>query len=62
MLAQFQRFNIKELMLNLITIETGHGAMEASVCNLVEPGDTVMVGVNGLWGERFSDMADRHCK
>ena len=36
--------------------------MEASVCNLVEPGDTVMVGVNGLWGERFSDMADRHCK
>ena len=36
--------------------------METSVCNLVDAGDTVMVGVNGLWGERFSDMADRHCK
>lgn len=39
---------------------TGHGAMEASVCNMVEDGDKVMVCVNGLWGERFSDMAQRH--
>ncbi|KAL4221089.1 hypothetical protein ACF0H5_019351 [Mactra antiquata] len=39
---------------------SGHGAMETSVCNLIEAGDKVMVCVNGLWGERFSDMADRH--
>lgn len=39
---------------------TGHAAMETSVCNMLEPGETVLVGVNGLWGERFSDMADRH--
>ena len=38
----------------------GHAAMETSVCNMLEPGETVLVGVNGLWGERFSDMADRH--
>ena len=36
--------------------------MEASVCNLVEPGETVLVGVNGLWGDRLADMCDRHCK
>ena len=41
---------------------SGHAAMEASVCNLVEPGDTALVGVNGLWGERWAEMADRHCK
>lgn len=38
----------------------GHAAMEASVCNLVEPGDTVLVGVNGLWGDRLAEMCDRH--
>lgn len=38
----------------------GHAAMEASVCNLVEPGDPVLVGINGLWGERLAEMADRH--
>lgn len=39
---------------------TGHAAMEAACCNLVEPGDVILVGINGLWGERFSNMADRH--
>lgn len=39
---------------------TGHAAMEASVCNLVESGDKVLVCVNGLWGERFAEMASRH--
>lgn len=34
--------------------------MEASVCNLVEDGDRVMSCVNGVWGERFADMAARH--
>ena len=33
--------------------------MEAACCNLVEPDDVVLVGVNGLWGERFSNMAER---
>ena len=37
----------------------GHAAMETSVCNLLEPGETVLVCTNGLWGERFADMADR---
>ncbi|XP_052760161.1 alanine--glyoxylate aminotransferase-like [Mya arenaria] len=39
---------------------TGHAAMEASVCNLVEEGDPVLVCENGLWGQRFADMVERH--
>ena len=34
--------------------------MESAVTNLIETGDTVLVAANGLWGDRFSDMADRH--
>jgi alanine-glyoxylate transaminase / serine-glyoxylate transaminase / serine-pyruvate transaminase len=38
---------------------TGHAGMEAAVANLVEPGETVVVGNKGIWGERVCDMADR---
>jgi len=38
---------------------TGSAAMEASVDNLVEPGDRVIVGVNGVFGTRLVDMAGR---
>ena len=34
--------------------------MEAACCNMVEDGDVVLVAENGIWGERFGDMADRH--
>ena len=43
-----------------VIIIVGHAAMEAACCNLVEPGDIVLVGWNGTWGERFSDMAERN--
>ena len=33
--------------------------MEASFVNFVEPGDTVIIGVNGVFGERMVDVADR---
>ena len=39
---------------------TGSAAMEASVANMVEPGDIVLVGVNGYFGERLIDMAGRY--
>jgi alanine-glyoxylate transaminase/serine-glyoxylate transaminase/serine-pyruvate transaminase len=38
---------------------TGHAGMEAAIANLVEPGETVIVGNKGIWGERVCDMADR---
>jgi alanine-glyoxylate transaminase/serine-glyoxylate transaminase/serine-pyruvate transaminase len=39
---------------------TGSAAMEASLCNFIEPGDRVLVAVNGYFGERLCDMASRY--
>jgi alanine-glyoxylate transaminase/serine-glyoxylate transaminase/serine-pyruvate transaminase len=39
---------------------TGSAAMEATFANLVEPGDRVLVGVNGYFGHRMMDMAGRY--
>ncbi|WP_419841206.1 pyridoxal-phosphate-dependent aminotransferase family protein [Candidatus Poriferisodalis sp.] len=38
---------------------TGSAGMEAAFCNFVEPGDTVVVGVNGVFGSRMCDVAAR---
>jgi alanine-glyoxylate transaminase / serine-glyoxylate transaminase / serine-pyruvate transaminase len=38
---------------------TGSAGMETAVVNLVEPGDTVIVGVNGVFGARLADCAHR---
>lgn len=48
--------------LTLAVSTSGHGGMEAVFCNLVEPGDKVLVAVNGIWGERAADMASRYGK
>ena len=39
---------------------TGHAGMEAAIANVVEPGDVVIVGVNGIWGERVADLVERY--
>jgi alanine-glyoxylate transaminase / serine-glyoxylate transaminase / serine-pyruvate transaminase len=39
---------------------TGSAAMEAAIANLVEPGDPVLVCVNGYFGLRLADMAARY--
>ena len=38
---------------------SGHAAMECAVFNTVEPGESVLVGVNGIWGERVAEIAER---
>jgi alanine-glyoxylate transaminase/serine-glyoxylate transaminase/serine-pyruvate transaminase len=38
---------------------TGSAGMEAAFVNVVEPGDVVVVGVNGVFGERMVDVAGR---
>ncbi len=38
---------------------TGSAGMEATVVNLIEPGDSMIVGVNGVFGARMSDVAAR---
>ncbi|PLZ99255.1 alanine--glyoxylate aminotransferase [Fischerella thermalis CCMEE 5198] len=39
---------------------TGTAAMEATIANVVEPGDVVLVGVIGYFGNRLADMAGRY--
>jgi len=39
---------------------TGSAGMEASLCNFIEPGDRVLIAVQGYFGERLVDMAGRY--
>ncbi len=39
---------------------TGSAGMEAAIASLMEPGDTIVVGVNGLFGQRMVDVAERY--
>lgn len=38
---------------------TGSAGMEASMVNLVEPGDSVIVGINGVFGTRLASVVAR---
>jgi alanine-glyoxylate transaminase/serine-glyoxylate transaminase/serine-pyruvate transaminase len=38
---------------------TGSAGMEAAVVNLIEPGDSMLVCVNGVFGARMADVATR---
>jgi alanine-glyoxylate transaminase / serine-glyoxylate transaminase / serine-pyruvate transaminase len=47
---------------NLVTFPvsgTGSAGLEAAIVNLVEPGDRVVVGVNGVFGGRLAEVARR---
>ncbi|MEC9488389.1 MAG: alanine--glyoxylate aminotransferase family protein [Halanaerobium sp.] len=38
---------------------TGSAGMETCLVNLLEPGDKIIVGVNGLFGQRMCDIGER---
>ncbi|MBI4199008.1 MAG: alanine--glyoxylate aminotransferase family protein [Chloroflexi bacterium] len=38
---------------------TGSAGMEAALGNVLEPGDTLVVGVNGFFGERLTQIGER---
>jgi alanine-glyoxylate transaminase/serine-glyoxylate transaminase/serine-pyruvate transaminase len=38
---------------------TGSAAQEAAMVNLLEPGDTAIIGINGVFGGRLAEMARR---
>jgi alanine-glyoxylate transaminase/serine-glyoxylate transaminase/serine-pyruvate transaminase len=46
--------------LTLAVPGTGTSAMEAAIANLVEPGDKALACVQGYFGERLAEMAQRH--
>ena len=39
---------------------TGSASMEASLANLIEPGDEILICINGYFGMRLVDMAQRY--
>ncbi len=45
--------------LTLAVSGTGSAGMEACVVNLIEPGDRMLVCVNGVFGGRMADVAER---
>ena len=45
--------------LTLAVTGTGFSGMESCLANLIEPGDTMLVGVNGFFGMRMADFAKR---
>jgi len=51
----FQTKNTMSLALSA----TGHAAMECVMTNMLEPGRTVLIANNGIWGIRSADMARR---
>jgi aspartate aminotransferase-like enzyme len=42
---------------NLLCCAAG---MEAAIANLLEPGDKIIVGNAGIWGERVADLSARY--
>ncbi len=38
---------------------TGTAGMEAALCNMLEPQDTVVIAINGFFGARMADIATR---
>lgn len=48
-----------ENALTLPLSATGSAGMEACLVNLLEPGDTAIIGVNGVFGTRMTDVAAR---
>jgi aspartate aminotransferase-like enzyme len=44
----------------LILASSGTGAMEAGIINFLSPGDRVLVGCNGKFGERWAEICDAY--
>lgn len=38
---------------------SGHCALEVALFNLLEPGDSFLVGANGMWGQRAVEIGER---
>ena len=42
---------------------SGHTGMESAICNILEPGDTFVCAVSGIWGKRAAEMGRKlNCK
>ena len=59
-MALLRRLFQTENEMTITLAGTGMAAMEASVCNVVEPGDEVIVGIHGFFGQRMAEIVERH--
>jgi alanine-glyoxylate transaminase/serine-glyoxylate transaminase/serine-pyruvate transaminase len=57
--ASLQSVFRTENELTLAVSGTGSAGMETCVVNLVEPGDKMLVCINGVFGQRMKDVAER---
>ena len=44
----------------LCNSSAGHAGMEAAIANVLEPGETIIVGNSGIWGQRVCDLSERY--
>ncbi|XP_016838221.1 serine--pyruvate aminotransferase-like [Nasonia vitripennis] len=45
--------------LTLAVSASGHGGMQAAICNILERGENILIVKAGIWAERAADMAER---
>lgn len=57
--ARLKKVFRTESDMTLAVSGTGSAGMEAALVNLIEPGDRVLVGINGVFGNRLADVARR---
>lgn len=57
--ARLRRLYGTENALTFPVSGTGSAAQEASLANVLEPGDTAIIGINGVFGTRLAEMARR---
>ena len=49
-----------DLSPRLCKSSAGHAGMEAAIANVLEPGETIIVGNSGIWGQRVCDLSERY--
>ena len=57
--AMLRQVFVTENPLTVAISGTGSAGMEATLTNLIEPGDEVLVCVNGVFGNRMADIVER---
>ncbi len=58
-MARLRRTFQTENPLTFAVSGTGSAGMETALVNLIEPGDAVVIGVHGVFGERMCEVASR---
>lgn len=48
--------------LTLAIQASGNGGNEAVILNMLDPGETVLVAIGGVWGDKIVNMAKRRRK